>query len=74
MPLSALLIVNGRVHHAPVPVVPQSLLPTPVTPAPARHPSSYGVDAAFMLLQLHGSGIHAVWSGLAGPTVPGWWG
>jgi hypothetical protein len=38
-----------------------------------REPSSpsqpYGVDAAFMSLELRGSGIHAIWSGTGGSGV-----
>jgi quercetin 2,3-dioxygenase len=44
-------------------VVPQSLLPTPVTADPDPAIPSYDMNAAFMSSQLRESGIHAVGSG-----------
>jgi hypothetical protein len=58
-----ILIVKGHADRAAVPVVPRSLLHPPVTADPGPAIPSYDMNAAFMSLQLHGSGIHALWSG-----------
>jgi hypothetical protein len=34
-----------------------------------QHGETYGVDAAFMQLQLHGWDIHIVWSRRSGPGL-----
>jgi hypothetical protein len=52
-----------------VPVVPQSLSPTPVTADLGPAPSLYDMNAAFMSFQPHDSGIHAVWSGAGESSV-----
>jgi hypothetical protein len=56
--------VTGGVREAPVDVVVPGVSCRPPPGRPAR--GSYGVDAAFMQLQRHGSGIHAVSVTLAG--------
>jgi hypothetical protein len=63
------LIVSGRARRAAVPVVPQSLSPTPVTADPGRALPSYDVNAAFTSSQPHEGGIHAVWSGAGESSV-----
>jgi catechol 2,3-dioxygenase-like lactoylglutathione lyase family enzyme len=55
-----ILIVSGRAHDPAVPVVPQSLLRTPVTADTLPAYSSYDMNAAFMPFQQHERGIHAV--------------
>jgi hypothetical protein len=56
-----ILIVNGRRDGDAVYVVPQGLQHAAVAPGTGPAVRSYGMDAAFMSFQLHGSGNHAVW-------------
>jgi hypothetical protein len=53
-------MLSGRAHGPAVPVVPQSLLRTPVTADTLPAYSSYDLNAAFMPFQQHEGGIHAV--------------
>ena len=52
--------MNGHNQRALVSVVLAGPWPTAVTPGTGAVVPSYDVDAAFMLLQVHGWDIHAV--------------
>src|SRR6516162_3283949 len=60
MPFSLFWILNGRRGRGVVSVVPQGLRRAAVACGTGPAGRSYGMDAAFMSFQQHGSGNHAV--------------
>jgi hypothetical protein len=53
-------VMSGRRDRDAVHVVPQALQCAAVAPGTGPRVGSYGMDAAFMSFQPHGSGNHAV--------------